>query len=85
MTSTSFGAPMDERASGAGEPVRCILWLLWQCLRVPALLLFVVLEPVVSFLFGSLALLGALTAFFWKFVGLQRQQASALSILERGW
>jgi hypothetical protein len=37
--------------------------------RVPALLLLVVLEPVVSFVLSSLTLLGVLTAFFWKFVG----------------
>jgi hypothetical protein len=53
----------------AGDLGRCILWLLWQCVRVPALLLLVTLEPVVSFVLGSLALLGVLTAFFWKLVG----------------
>lgn len=69
MSSASFSAPVDERAPGAGDLVRCILWLVWQCIRVPALLLLVVLEPVVSFVLCSLALLGVLTAFFWKFVG----------------
>lgn len=43
-----------------------ILWLLWQCVRVPALLLLVTLEPVVSFVLSALALLGVLTALFWK-------------------
>jgi hypothetical protein len=74
---------MDERTPAAGGLVRCILWLLWQCIRVPALLLLVVLEPVVSFVLSSLALLGVLTAFFWKFVGpprprsLERDQSGA--------
>ncbi len=69
MSSASFGAPMDERAPGAGDLPRCILWLFWQCFRVPALLLLVVLEPVVSFVLGPLALLGVLTALFWKILG----------------
>lgn len=68
MSSATFSAPADERAPGAGDLVQCILWLLWQCIRVPALLLLVVFEPVVSFVLGSLALLGVLTALFWKLV-----------------
>jgi hypothetical protein len=32
-------------------------------------LLLAILEPVASFVLGSLALLGVLTALFWKFVG----------------
>jgi hypothetical protein len=32
-------------------------------------LLLSVLEPVVGFVFGSLALLGVLTALFWRLVG----------------
>jgi hypothetical protein len=69
MSSTSLGAPVDDQAPGAGDLVQCILWLLWQCFRVPALLLLIVLEPLVSFVLSSLALLGVLTAIFWKFVG----------------
>ena len=45
------------------------LWLLWQGIRLPSFLLLAILEPVVSFVLGSLALLGVLTAFFWRFVG----------------
>jgi len=48
---------------------RCILWLLWQCVRVPALLFLVTLEPVITFALSALALLGVLTAFFWELVG----------------
>ena len=50
----------------AGDVARSILWLLWQCIRVPALLLLITLEPVVSFVLSSIALLGVLTAIFWK-------------------
>jgi hypothetical protein len=45
------------------------LWLLWQGIRLPTFLLLSILEPVVSLVLGSLALLGVLTAFFWMFVG----------------
>jgi len=45
------------------------LWLLWQGIRLPAYLLLVILEPVARIVLGSLALLGVLTAFLWKFVG----------------
>ncbi|MGH8317591.1 MAG: hypothetical protein ACREUL_06385 [Steroidobacteraceae bacterium] len=69
MNSLSFSASVDERASGAGDLFRCVLWLLWQCIRVPAFLLLSILEPLVSLVLSALALLGMLTAFFWKFVG----------------
>jgi len=39
MNSLSFSASVDERASGAGDLLRFVLWLLWQCIRVPAFLL----------------------------------------------
>ena len=55
----------DSRPTIAGDLRRCIFWLLWQCIRVP-LFLVVTLEPVVSFVLGSLALLGVLTAFFCR-------------------
>ena len=45
------------------------LWLLWQGIRLPTFLLLAILEPVASLVLGSLALLGVLTAFFWRFVG----------------
>ncbi|MGH2912085.1 MAG: hypothetical protein ACRDJ3_06370 [Solirubrobacteraceae bacterium] len=44
------------------------LWLLWQAIRLPMFLLLSILEPVVSFVLGSLALLGVLTVFFWRFI-----------------
>jgi hypothetical protein len=45
------------------------LWLLWQGIRLPSFLLLAILEPVARLVLGSLALLGVLTAFFWRFVG----------------
>lgn len=60
---------MDGESTIGADIGRCILWLLWQCIRMPMFLLLVVLEPVVSFVFGAFALLGVLTAFFWKFFG----------------
>ena len=53
----------------AGEIFSCTLWLAWQCVRLPLLLLLWILEPVVSFVLGSLALLGLLMTFFWWSVG----------------
>jgi hypothetical protein len=61
----------QERGPNAAADLGwCLLYLLWQCIRAPLFLLLAILEPVVSFLLGSLALLGVLTAFFWKLLGL---------------
>lgn len=49
--------------------MRIGLWLLWQCIRLPLFLLLAILEPVIGFVLGSLALLGVLMALFWKLVG----------------
>jgi hypothetical protein len=57
------------RSSAAKTLVAYSLRLLWQGLRLPTFLLLSILEPVVSFVLGSLALLGVLTAFFWRFLG----------------
>lgn len=43
-----------------------VLWLILQAIRVPVLALLMVLEPVVSTVLVAAALLGTLTAFFWK-------------------
>jgi hypothetical protein len=45
------------------------MWLLWQGIRLPTFLVLSILEPVVSLVLGSLALVGVLTAFFWRFIG----------------
>jgi len=54
---------------GAKNLLARSLWLLWQGIRLPTFLLLAILEPVVGFVLGSLALLGVLTALFWRFVG----------------
>ena len=43
--------------------------LLWQPVRLPILAFLVILEPIVSFLLGALALLGILTTLFFKLIG----------------
>ena len=59
----------ERRATVAADLGRCALWLGWQCIRLPLFLFLLVLEPVVSLVLGTLALLGVLTALFWKFFG----------------
>jgi hypothetical protein len=48
---------------------RGALWLLWKSLSLPVFILLATLESVVSFVLGSLALLGVLTALFFKLIG----------------
>lgn len=43
-----------------------LLWLIWQAVRLPVLAFLMILEPIVSTLLAAAALLGTLTAFFWK-------------------
>jgi hypothetical protein len=45
------------------------LRVLWHAVRLPVLMTLVILEPVVSFVLGSAALLGLLMTFLWKWVG----------------
>jgi hypothetical protein len=59
---------LESEQTNAGL-VSWALWLLWRCIRLPLFLFLAILEPVVSFVLGSLALLVLLTAFFWKLVG----------------
>jgi len=59
----------DSRPTIAADLGRGALWALWHCIRLPLFLFLLVLEPVVSLLLGTLALLGVLTALFWKFFG----------------
>ena len=59
----------DSRPTVAADLGRCVLWVAWQCIRWPLFLFLLVLEPVVTFVLGALALLGVLTALFWKFFG----------------
>ena|SRR5579862_2182375 len=73
MPSSNLSTSVEPRAPYAGDLIQGvlwgILWVLWQGVRLPALLLLVVLEPIVSFVLSAAALLGVLTAFFWKLVG----------------
>jgi hypothetical protein len=59
----------DGRPSVAADLGKCALRFAWQCIRWPLFLFLLVLEPVVTFVLGALALLGVLTALFWKFFG----------------
>jgi hypothetical protein len=43
---------------------------LWFAVRVPVFLFLKILEPVVTFVFSALALLGLLTAFFYRAYGM---------------
>ncbi len=53
----------------AGDLLRGTLRLLWHALRLPLFMLLEILEPIVRFILGALALLGVLTALFFKFYG----------------
>jgi hypothetical protein len=54
----------------ASAHARTTLRVLWHLVRLPVLLLLVILEPVVAFLCGGLALLGVLATIFYKAIGL---------------
>jgi hypothetical protein len=58
-------AENDWRAITVGV-LAGLLWLIWQAVRLPVLALLMILEPIVSTLLVAAALLGTLTAFFWK-------------------
>jgi hypothetical protein len=51
----------------AGNLLRGTLRLLWYALGLPVFMFLAILEPVVRFILGALALLGVLTALFFKF------------------
>jgi hypothetical protein len=53
----------------AGDLLRGTLRLLWYLLRLPLLTFLAILEPVVRFILWPLALLGVLTALFFKSYG----------------
>ena len=56
----------DTRAPIAIGAFAGLLWLVWQAARLPVLVLLMILEPLVSTVLVAMALLGTLTAFFWK-------------------
>jgi hypothetical protein len=55
--------------SSAVDCTRRVARVLWHALRLPLLVFLVILEPVVRFLLGGLALLGVLVALFFKLYG----------------
>lgn len=69
MNTGGFPSISEDNRGVVHDLFRCTLWLLWQCVRLPLLLLLVTLEPVVNIVLSSLALLGVLTALFWELVG----------------
>jgi len=60
----------DSRPTIAADLGRRALRVVCQSIRLPLFLCLLVLEPVVTLLLGAFALLGVLTALFWKFFGL---------------
>jgi hypothetical protein len=69
MNTSSFPSVGHNDRSIPRDLGRCTLWLLWQCIRLPILLVLVTLEPVVNLVLGLFALLGLLTAIFWELAG----------------
>ena len=63
----TFG--FDDARTLAGDAFSWSLWLVWQCVRLPLILFLVIVAPVVTFVLGSLALLGVLMTLFWWSVG----------------
>jgi len=59
----------DTRPAISSDLGRYTLWVVWQSIRLPLFLFLLVLQPVVTFVLSALALLGVLTALFWKFFG----------------
>jgi len=60
---------IGRRRTLTGDVFSCTLWLAWQCVRLPLLLLLGIVEPVVTLILGSLAFLCLLMTFFWWSVG----------------
>jgi len=58
MTSASFRTLGGKGRKNKVDFFSLALWILWQCIRLPLFLLVAILEPVVSFVLGALALNG---------------------------
>jgi hypothetical protein len=69
MNQPSSRALVESRVTIAGDLLRGTLRLLWHAVRLPVYVFLMILEPVVRFILGGLALLGVLTALFFKFYG----------------
>ena len=69
MNQPSSRALAEGRLTIAADLFRGTLRLLWHAVRLPVYVFLVILEPVVRFILGALALLGVLTALFFKLYG----------------
>jgi hypothetical protein len=69
MNQSSSRALAESRLTIAGDLLRATLRLLWHAVRLPVFVFLAILEPIVSFILGALALLGVLTALFSKLYG----------------
>jgi hypothetical protein len=69
MNHSSPRALAEDRLTTGGDLLRGALRLLWCTVRLPVYVFLVILEPVVRFVLGALALLGVLMALFLKFYG----------------
>jgi len=66
MTRRCPRALAEDPLTTGGDVFRGTLRLVWHAVRLPAYVLLVILEPVVRFVLGALALLGVLPASFFK-------------------
>jgi hypothetical protein len=69
MNQSSSRVLAENRLTIAGGLLRGTRRLLWHAVRLPVLMLLTILEPVVRFILGALALLGVLTALFFRLYG----------------
>lgn len=67
----SHTLPYDDRhESPRGWPLAwCILWILWQIVRLPVLAVLLVLEPFVSLVLTAFGFLGIVVALILKLSG----------------
>lgn len=63
---------------------RTTLRWLWRLVRLPALLVLVILEPIVAFACSTLALLGVLTTFFFAVLHVPHFPAGTMLALSVG-
>jgi hypothetical protein len=64
---------------------RCaIARLIWHVVRLPIITLLEILEPVISFVFGTLALLGVLTTILYKLIGMPHFPTTTMLLLSIG-
>jgi hypothetical protein len=52
MNSYSSKGPLEAQLEPVIDLLSGVLWILWQCVRLPLLLLLAILEPMVSFVLG---------------------------------